>query len=108
MNQPMKGYQQVQIEEKSKPKSAFTCHLGQYQYRQMLFGLSNAPPTFQQLMGKLFGGKDWDFISVYLNDILVASKSTEEHLEHLWKVAKRLREVGLHLKPEKCVCRLST
>ena len=66
----------------------------------MPFGLTNAPATFQRLMGKLFGGKDWDFVFVYLDDILVASKSTKEHLQ---KVVKRLREAGLRLKPEKCV-----
>lgn len=54
-------------------------------------------------MGKLFGGKDWDFVFVYLDDILVASKSAEEHLEHLQKVTQRIREAGLRLKPEKCM-----
>ena len=76
------------MEEKLKPKTAFTCHLGLYQYQQMPFGLTNVPATFQRLIGKLFGGKDRDFIFVYLDDILVASKSTKEHLEHLQKVAK--------------------
>ena len=66
----------------------------------MPFGLTNAPVTFQHLMGKLIGGKDWDFV---FDDTLVASKSTKEHFKHLEKVAKRLREAGLRLKPEKCV-----
>ena len=99
----MKGYHQVQMEERSKPKTAFTCHLGLYQYRRMPFGLTNAPATFQRLMNKLFSGKEWDFVFVYLDDILVASKSTEEHLVHLQKVTKRLREAGLRLKPSKCI-----
>ena len=99
----MKGYHQVQMEENSKLKTAFTCHLGLYQYRRMPFGLTNAPATFQRLMAKLFGGRDWDFVFVYLDDILVASKTIEEHLEHLQKVVKRLREAKLRLKPEKCV-----
>ena len=69
----------------------------------MPFGLTNAPATFQRLMGKLFGGRDWEFVYVYLDDILVASQSTQEHLEHLQKVALRLRDAGLRLRPEKCV-----
>ena len=99
----MRGYHQVQMEEESKPKTAFTCHLGLYQYRRMPFGLTNAPATFQRLMGKLFGGRDWEFVYVYLDDILIASQSTQEHLEHLQKVAQRLRDAGLRLRPEKCV-----
>ena len=99
----MKGYHQVRMEESSKPKTAFTCHLGLYQYRRMPFGLTNAPATFQRLMGTLFGGKDWDFVFVYLDDILIASKTLQEHLIHLQKVAQRLRESGLRLKPSKCM-----
>ena len=53
----------------------------------------NVPAVFQQLMGKLFGGKDWDFVLVYLDDILVASQSMEEYLLHLEKVATRIQEI---------------
>jgi len=69
----------------------------------MTFGLTNAPATFQRLMGKLFGAKDWDFVFVYLDDILVVSQSMEKHLSHLEKVAVRIQEAGLRLKPEKCL-----
>ena len=99
----MKGYHQVRMEEGSKVKTAFTCHLGHYQYQRMPFGLTNAPATFQRLMGKLFGGQNWDFVFVYLDDILVASQSMEEHLSHLEKVAMRIQEAGLRLRPEKCL-----
>ena len=99
----MKGYHQVQMEEGSKVKTAFTCHLGHYQYQRMPFGLTNAPATFQRLMGKLFGGQNWDFVFVYLDNILVASQSMEEHLSHLEKVAMRIQEAGLRLRPEKCL-----
>ena len=99
----MRGYHQVQMEENAMPKTAFTCHLGLYQYRRMPFGLTNAPATFQRLMGKLFGGREWEYVYVYLDDILIASQLVQEHLDHLQKVAQRLRDVGLHLRPEKCV-----
>jgi len=98
----MKGYHQVKMEEQSKPKTAFTCHLGLYQYRRMPFGLTNAPATFQRLMNKLFSGKEWEPVFVYLDDILVVSASFEDHLRDVGLVLDRLKEAGLHLKPSKC------
>ena len=76
----MKGYHQVKMENQSKRKTAFTCHLGLFQYRRMPFGLTNAPATFQRLMNKLFSGKEWESVFTYLDDILVVSATLEEHL----------------------------
>ena len=98
----MRGYYQVRMAEDSKHKTAFTCHLGLYQYRRMPFGLTNAPATFQRLMSQLFSGSEWTIVFVYLDDILVASSSVEEHVLHVRKVLQRIREAGLRLKPEKC------
>ena len=89
----MKGYHQVKMDEQSKPKTAFTCHQGLYHYRRMPFGLTNAPATFQRLMNKLFSGKGWEQVFVYLDDILIVSASFED----------RLMEAGLRLKPSKCL-----
>ena len=86
------------MSEDSKPKTAFACHLGLYQYRRMPFGLSNTPATFQRLMSQLFSGPKWAFVFVYIDDILVASCSLEEYLMHLEKVLERLKGAGLHLK----------
>ena len=97
----MRGYHQVKMAEESKHKTAFVCHLGQY--RRMPFGLTNAPATFQRLMSQLFSGGEWDFVSVYLDDVLIASQNMQEHVEHLKKVLQKLNEAGLRLKPSKCV-----
>lgn len=97
----MKGYHQVKIEEQSKPKTAFTCHLGLYQYCRMPFRLMNAPATFQRLMNELFSGKVWEPVFVYLDDVLVVSVSLEEHLRDVGLVLDRLKEAGLRLKPSK-------
>ena len=66
----------------------------------MPFGLTNAPATFQRLMDKLFAG--WDFVFIYLDDILIASKTFSEHITHLKKVLQRLQQAGFRVKPSKC------
>lgn len=99
----MRGYHQVKMAENSKHKTAFVCHLGQYQYRRMPFGLTNAPATFQRLMSQLFSGKEWEFVSVYLDDVLIASCNIKEHVDHVRRVLIKLSEAGLRLKPNKCV-----
>ena len=97
----MKAYHQVRMADTSKWKTAFTCHMGLFQYRRMPFGLMNAPATFQRLMNQLFQGGEWDFVFIYLDDILIVSSSVEEHRLHLKKVLQRLDEAGLRLKPSK-------
>ena len=69
----------------------------------MPFGLCNAPATFQRLMQVVLAGLEWDCCFVYIDDILVASKSFEEHLYHLQLVFDRLRKADLRLKPTKCL-----
>ena len=95
----MKGYHQVKVAEDCKCKTAFTCHMGLYQYRRMPFGLTNAPATFQHLMNQLFTGEQWRFVYVYLDDILIVLSNMEEHIGH---VGKCLDEAGLQRRPGKC------
>ena len=99
----MRGYHQVKMAESSKHKIAFVCHLGQYQYHRMPFGLTNAPATFQRLMSQLFSGKEWEFVSVSLDNVLIASRDIKEHVEHVKKALLKVSEAGLRLKPSKCV-----
>ena len=98
----MKGYHHIKMTSESKEKTAFTCHLGLFQYRRMPFGLTNAPATFQRLMNKLFCGPKWKFLFVYLDDLLIVSQSFQEHIEHVKQVLNQLEEAGLRLRPEKC------
>ena len=95
----MRGYHQVKMAEESKEKTAFVCHRGLYQYCRMPFGLTNAPATFQRLMDKLFNS--WNFVFIYLDDILIASRSFSEHITHIMQVLQRLQEAGLKVKPSK-------
>ena len=97
------GYWQVELEEGSRSKSAFTTHRGLYEFTRMSFGLCNAPATFQRLMQRVLAGLEWDSCFVYLDDILIASSTFEEHLRHLREVFERLRQAHLRLKPKKCL-----
>jgi len=92
---------QVTMEESSKLKTAFVIWAST-NTGACLSVSTNAPATFQRLMGKVFDGRDWDFVFVYLEDILIALQTIEEHLDHLQKVFRRQRESGLRLKPTKC------
>ena len=67
------------MEEESRTKTAFMCHLGLHQYRRMPFGLTNVLANFQQLMNQLFGSEQWQFAFVYLDDLLIVSQSAAEH-----------------------------
>ena len=98
----MKGYHQVKMEDQSKHETAFTSHLGLFQYRRMPFGLTNAPATFQRLMNRLFTGEEWKSVFVYLDDILVVSPTFEEHLRDVSRVLDRLSKAGLRHRPAKC------
>ena len=95
------GYWQVAMDEKDKEKTAFTCHSGLYEFLVMLFGLSNAPAIFQELMSVVLSGYS-QFAVAYLDDILIFSPSIEEHLQHLQFVFNRLRQHNLRLKLKKC------
>ena len=94
------GYWQIEIDPASQPKTAFTAHCGLYEFCRMPFGLCNAPATFQQLMQVVLAGIE---CFVYIDDILIASKTFEDHMTHLQTVLSRLRQAGLTLKPKKCL-----
>ncbi len=96
------GYYQIEVEEEDKHKTAFWCPLGLYEFNRMPQGICNAPATFQRFMEKCMGDMAHSGVLVYLDDLLVYSKSLEEHEERLSMVLQRLQEYGLKLSPEKC------
>ena len=97
------GYWQVKVHPSSCEKTAFITNEGLYEFRVMPFGLMNAPTVFQRLMRRVLEGVDSSkqFVSVYLDDVLIYSKAIEEHLVHLSQVLSRMKEVGLKLNPKK-------
>ena len=94
------GYWQVKMEETSKEMTSFVTRYGTYQFEVMPFGLMNAPATFQRMMD--FVLQDIPFVRVYIDDVVIFSKSLEEHVTHLKEVMGRISENGLKIKLSKC------
>ena len=96
------GYYQVRIAEGDKPKTTCVTRYGSFEFLVMPFGLTNAPATFCTLMNKIFHPYLDKFVVVYLDDIIIYSNTLKEHVEHLRKVFKILRQNELYVKKEKC------
>ena len=96
------GYWQVELDEESKPLTAFTAGpLGFYECDQMPFGTTNAPATFQRMMETCLGDLHLNWCLICLDDIIVFAKTQEEAITRLGTIFQKLREVGLKLKPSK-------
>jgi len=89
------------MEDSDKEKTAFVCHKGLYEFNVLPFGVCNAPSIFTEMMGIVLEDLD-KFAVAYLDDILIYSKTLEEHLKHIQEVFDRLRQHNLKLKLKKC------
>ena len=97
------GYWQVEMEEDCKALTAFTVRLpGFYECKRMPFGLTHAPATFQYLMQSCLGILHLQYCIIYLNGIIVFSKTLEEPLDRLRPVFEQLEKAELKLKSSKC------
>ncbi|KAG0741236.1 hypothetical protein G6F22_005145 [Rhizopus arrhizus] len=96
------GYHQVRIRKEDIPKTAFNTRYGSYEFLVLPFGLTNSPPTFQKMMNDVLRDYVDKFVLVYLDDILIFSKTKDEHEKHLRMVLQRLRENKLYVNPKKC------
>ena len=81
----------MEVDPKDRPKTAFTCQSGLFEFNVMPFGLTNAPSSFERLMEKILSGLQYDICLLYLDDIIIKSETFEEHLVNLGKVFDRLK-----------------
>ena len=110
------GFWQIKLHPSDKPKTAFRTPSGLYQWRVLPMGLSNSPAIFQRTMSSFFQKAYTDpddpnsapvtalgtFVQVYLDDLLIYSKTAKDHVKHLDFVCKTLKENGIYLNPKKC------
>ena len=94
------GYHHIALDPESQKKSAFVTQFGKYEWKKVPFGLAQAPAYFQALMNETLAGLHFCF--AYLDDVLIFSKTPEQHLQHLRIVFKRLQQADLKMRKEKC------
>lgn len=96
------GYHQIRMVPEDEHKTAFKTHCGHYQFREMPFGVCGGPSTFQCGMNFMFAPQNRKYVIMFMDDILVFSKSFLEHLDHLRNVLQVLREHQFYAKFSKC------
>ncbi|GKC07771.1 reverse transcriptase domain-containing protein, partial [Tanacetum coccineum] len=96
------GYHQLRVREEDIPKTAFRTRYGHYEFQVMPFGLTNAPAVFMDLMNRAFKPYLDKFVIVFIDDILIYSKSKQEHEKHLKLILELLKKEQLYAKFSKC------
>ena len=98
----LKGYHQIKVEESSREKTAFTTHIGLFQYIRLPFRLTNAPASFQCLLEQVLRDYIGKFVILYIDDIPIFSASFVNYLSHVAQVLQTLREAYLKARISKC------
>ena len=96
------GFTQLEMAEESKEMTGFRCHRGLFQFKRLPFGYRNGPSVFQRVMQGILSPYLWIFALVYIDDIVVYSKTFKDHLKQVDKVLKAIAKAGITLSPPKC------
>ena len=96
------GYWQIPVAPEDRDKTTLTTHMGTFRHLRMLFGRKGAPATFQRALDIILSGVRWQICLVYLDDVIVFSRTHGEHAKHLDTVLSLLRSAGISFKLKKC------
>ena len=96
------GYWQIEMQPESREKTAFVTQNGLYEFNVMPFGRNKSGASFQRLTGHILRGLEYRFALIYIDDIVIFSKSIEKHLTHLEKVLRIFLDANVKLNLEKC------
>ncbi|CAF3847361.1 unnamed protein product [Rotaria sp. Silwood1] len=95
------GYFQVPLSKEDRPKTAFSTRDNHYQFTVLPQGITNGPATFQRIINHILGPTRWKYALAYIDDIIIYSKTFEEHLSHLNEICQILKNARFRLNPEK-------
>ena len=98
----LSGFNQMRIKTEDQPITAFRTPKGLYHFKKLPFGIHNGPAEFQRAMNDIMAQFLWIFIIVYIDDLIVYSKTFEDHVDHLTQILQAVIESGMTLAPKKC------
>ncbi|CAF3648320.1 unnamed protein product [Rotaria sordida] len=96
------GYFQVPLSKEDRPKTAFSTRDSHYQFTVLPQGITNEPATFQRVINHILGPARWKYALAYIDDVIIYSKTFEEHLKHLNEICTILKNAPFRLNPDKC------
>ena len=97
------AYWAVKLKEEEREKTAFSVPNGKFEFNVMTFGLRNAGPTYQRMIDICLSGLPADRLAAYLDDIVIFSKTWEEHKSMVSRVLERFEKANISLRPDKCL-----